>query len=195
MWNPQTMELMPGFWPPRPSRFWNVVLSPLRRYYLHHFYGITDVKIVGAENLEKLPPRDGALIAPNHSHDSDPHVMMEVGHRLGRQLYFMAAWQVFLAHHGIDGWVMQRFGAFSGLALQDELKKRDGEPWCGVCIVDLRSGDLVEWIRLNGAIKELFDVAVIPVVRCPMALGVHSPDIQSLISFEPDFGPLVPQQG
>jgi uncharacterized protein (TIGR03032 family) len=90
---------------------------------------------------------------------------------------------------------LPRDGAFGGLALQDELKKRDGEPWCGICIVDLRSGDLVEWIRLNGAIKELFDVVVIPEVRCPMALGVQSPDIQSLISFDPDFGPLVPQQG
>src|ERR1044072_7928759 len=64
-------------------------------------------------------------------------------------------------------------GAFTGLALQDELKQR--------------GGDLVEWIRRNGAIKELFDVAVIPEVRCPMALGVQSPDIQSLISFDPDF--------
>jgi len=27
-------------------------------------------------------------------------------------------------------------------------------------------------------------------VICPMALGVHSPDIQSLISFEPEFGAL-----
>ena len=70
--------------------------------------------------------------------------------------------------------------------------RRDGEPWCGVCIVDLRSGDLVEWIRLDGAIKELFDVAVIEGVTCPMALGVNSPDIQSLVSFEPEFGPLVP---
>jgi uncharacterized protein (TIGR03032 family) len=87
---------------------------------------------------------------------------------------------------------LPRDGAFSGLALQDELKKRDGEPWCGVCIVDLRSGDLVEWIRLDGAIKELFDVAAIPETICPMALGVSSPDIQSLISFEPEFGPLVP---
>jgi uncharacterized protein (TIGR03032 family) len=85
---------------------------------------------------------------------------------------------------------LPRDGAFSGLALQDELKKRDGEPWCGVCIVDLRSGDLVDWIRLNGAIKELFDVAAIPEVLCPMALGVQSPDIQSLISFEPEFGAL-----
>jgi len=87
---------------------------------------------------------------------------------------------------------LPRDGAFSGLALQDELRKRDGEPWCGVCIVDLRSGDLVDWIRLTGAIKELFDVAVIPDVLCPMALGVQSPDIQSLISFEPEFGPLQP---
>jgi len=92
--------------------------------------------------------------------------------------------------HAIATVSLPRDGAFSGLALQDELKKRDGEPWCGVCIVDLRSGDLVDWIRLNGAIRELFDVAVIPDVLCPMALGVQSPDIQSLISFDPEFGAL-----
>lgn len=93
--------------------------------------------------------------------------------------------------HAIVTVSMPRDGAFSGLALQDELKKRDGEPWCGVCIVNLRNGDLVEWIRLDGAIKELFDVAVIPGVQCPMALGVQSPDIQSLISFDAEFGPLI----
>ncbi|HMJ93644.1 MAG TPA: TIGR03032 family protein [Allosphingosinicella sp.] len=87
---------------------------------------------------------------------------------------------------------LPRDGAFSGLALQDELKKRDGEPWCGVCIVDLRSGDLVEWIRLSGAINELFDVAIVPDTICPMALGIGSPEIQSLHSFDAEFGPLVP---
>jgi hypothetical protein len=50
----------------------------------------------------------------------------------------------------------------------------------------------VEWIRLRGAIKELFDVAVIPDTICPMALGVSSPDIQSLISFDQEYGPLLP---
>ncbi|HEY0413693.1 MAG TPA: TIGR03032 family protein [Allosphingosinicella sp.] len=89
---------------------------------------------------------------------------------------------------------LPRDGVFAGLALQDELRKRDGEPWCGVCIVDLKTGDIVEWIRLDGAIKELFDVAVIPGTHCPMALGVSSPDIQSLVSFEPEFGPLVPPE-
>src|SRR3954469_21090700 len=113
MWNPQTMELMPGFWPPKVGRFWTAALEPLRNYYLHRFYGISNVILRGQENFAKIAPGDGILIAPNHSHDSDPHVMMDVGRRLGRQLYFMAAWQVFLAHHGIDGWVMQRYGAFS----------------------------------------------------------------------------------
>ena len=89
---------------------------------------------------------------------------------------------------------LPRDGAFTGLALQDELTRRDGEPWCGICIVDLRSGDLVEWIRLNGAIKELFDVAVIPGVECPMALGINSADIQSLISYDHEFGPLLASQ-
>nr|MDQ4087650.1 TIGR03032 family protein [Pseudomonadota bacterium] len=87
---------------------------------------------------------------------------------------------------------LPRDGAFTGLVLQDELSKRETEPWCGVCVVDLKSGDVVEWIRLSGAIKELFDVALIPRALCPMALGVNSCDIQNLITFDQEFGPLNP---
>ncbi|HEV2748148.1 MAG TPA: TIGR03032 family protein [Allosphingosinicella sp.] len=87
---------------------------------------------------------------------------------------------------------LPRDGAFTGLELQDALAARDGDPWCGLCVIDLRTGDVVEWIRLTGAIKELFDVAVIADTICPMALGVGSPDIQSLISYEPEFAPLAP---
>ena len=43
------MELMPGFWPPRPSRFWNVMLAPLRHYYLRRFYKISAVTVGGQE--------------------------------------------------------------------------------------------------------------------------------------------------
>jgi uncharacterized protein (TIGR03032 family) len=80
---------------------------------------------------------------------------------------------------------------FAGLDLQDQLAARDGEAWCGVCIVDLRTGDLVEWLRLEGTIRELFDVAVLPDVVCPMAVGVASPEIKSLVSHDSEFGPLV----
>lgn len=85
-----------------------------------------------------------------------------------------------------------RDGAFAGLELQNQLKKRDGEAWCGVLIIDLRSGDMVEFIRMDGQIAELFDVAIIPDTLCPMAIGVNSPEIHSMITFDKEFAPLIP---
>ena len=104
---------MADFWPPRPSRFWRKALSPLRRFYLRRFYAVSEVAVEGMEQLQAIPEGDGIMLAPNHSHDSDPHVMMELGRRLRRQLYFMAAWQIFRGHRGLDGFVLQRMGAFS----------------------------------------------------------------------------------
>src|SRR6185295_19384290 len=66
-----------------------------------------------SERLACVQPDDAVLFAPNHSHDSDPHVMMEVSRRVRRQFYFMAAWQIFRPHAGLDGWILQRLGAFS----------------------------------------------------------------------------------
>jgi 1-acyl-sn-glycerol-3-phosphate acyltransferase len=114
MWNAVVDGAMPVFWPPRASRFWATALAPFRYWYLHRYYRVANVVLEGAANFDKrFGPADGVLIAPNHSHDSDPHVMMEVGRRLGRRFYFMAAWQIFRPHWGIDGWVLQRMGAFS----------------------------------------------------------------------------------
>src|SRR5258708_12074382 len=39
--------------------------------------------------------------------------MMEIGRRIGRRIHFMAAWQIFRTHWGLDGWILQRMGAFS----------------------------------------------------------------------------------
>lgn len=114
MWNAVIDDAQPDFWPPRPSRFWKAVLAPLRRYYLRRYYGIAEVAVEGVEPLlQRFGPADGVLLAPNHSHDSDPHVMMEVGRRARRPFAFMAAWQIFRTHWGLDGWVLQRMGAFS----------------------------------------------------------------------------------
>jgi hypothetical protein len=38
-------------------------------------------------------------------------------------------------------------------------------------IDDLTNGDIVEWLRIEGDVSDLFDVAVIPGVRCPRGLG------------------------
>jgi uncharacterized protein (TIGR03032 family) len=78
-----------------------------------------------------------------------------------------------------------RDGSFKELALQGEIEKRDGEAWCGVFVINLRHGDIVEWIKLDGAIAELFDLAVLPDLRCPMSLGVGTLEIQSTITFQP----------
>ncbi|HWE47787.1 MAG TPA: TIGR03032 family protein [Caulobacteraceae bacterium] len=87
---------------------------------------------------------------------------------------------------------LPRDGTFKGLELDEMLKKRDGDPWCGILIVNLSSGDIVEFIRLDGQIKELFDVAAIPGAICPMAIGVNSPEIHSMITFDKQFAPLIP---
>jgi uncharacterized protein (TIGR03032 family) len=73
---------------------------------------------------------------------------------------------------------------FDGLELQKNLEDKDSEAWCGVQIVDLRSGSVVEWVRLDGPVTELFDVTFLDDVACPMALGQQSPENLTLISVE-----------
>jgi 1-acyl-sn-glycerol-3-phosphate acyltransferase len=114
MWNITVEGVMPAFWPPRPHPFWRVVLWPVRHYMLRHYLGIRELEVEGLDEFRKrFAPGDGVLIAPNHSHDADSHVMLEVGHRSGTQFYFMAAWQVFRFQWGLAGFLMQRLGAFS----------------------------------------------------------------------------------
>ena len=81
-------------------------------------------------------------------------------------------------------------GVFSGLPLQEALEARGADPWCGVQIVDTRNGDIVEWLRLEGAVRELFDVRVLPGVRCPMALPTFGPELASFITIEAPDRPL-----
>ena len=115
MWNAvEDPKAMPDFWPPRPSRFSRTAFEPFRRRYFVSHYRIAEVALEGAEAcFGRFATGDGVLLAPNHSHDSDPHVMLEAGRRLGRQVYFMAAWQLFRERRGWTGRVMQRMGAFS----------------------------------------------------------------------------------
>jgi uncharacterized protein (TIGR03032 family) len=85
---------------------------------------------------------------------------------------------------------LPRDQTFAGLELDNTLKARDAEPWCGIQIVDLRNGDILHWLRLKGEIRELFDVTVLPGVDCPMAVGPGSPEIQSMITYDQEWGVL-----
>ena len=75
---------------------------------------------------------------------------------------------------------------FEGLALDDALRQRDADPWCGVQIVSLANGDVLNWIRFEGEIGEVFDVCFLPNVRNPMMVGLRTPEIRELITFEPE---------
>jgi uncharacterized protein (TIGR03032 family) len=83
-----------------------------------------------------------------------------------------------------------RDGTFKHLLLDGEMQERDAEPWCGVLIVDLRTGDLVEWVRLEGHITELFDVTAMSDVVCPMSVGPDTAEFRSAISFSDVVAPL-----
>ncbi|MES3009047.1 MAG: TIGR03032 family protein [Pseudomonadota bacterium] len=73
---------------------------------------------------------------------------------------------------------------FSGLALDANLKARNADPRCGVQVIDLRTGDVVHWLRMEGVVEELYDVVVLPEVRRPMALGFKSDEIRRVLSIE-----------
>jgi uncharacterized protein (TIGR03032 family) len=71
---------------------------------------------------------------------------------------------------------------FGGLPLQQELERRNAEPRCGVHVIDLRSGDVVHWLRLGGMVSELYDVVVLPGVTQSMALGFKTDEIRRLLT-------------
>jgi len=75
---------------------------------------------------------------------------------------------------------------FGGLALEEELAKRGAEARCGLLIIDLRSGDVAHWLRVEGMVRELYDVAVLPQVCRPMALGFKTDEIQRIVAIGED---------
>ena len=71
---------------------------------------------------------------------------------------------------------------FGGLALEEELAKRAADARCGLLIIDLRSGNVTHWLRVEGLVRELYDVATLPQVSRPMALGFKTDEIQRTIA-------------
>lgn len=89
----------------------------------------------------------------------------------------------FLGDHAVVGLSRpRRDKTFSGLKLDDELQSRSAEPWCGIQIINLRTGDAEHWLRLGGLVSELYDVAILPGVLRPAALGFKSDDIQRTLA-------------
>ena len=70
---------------------------------------------------------------------------------------------------------------FSGLELDNNLKSADAEARCGIQVIDLRSGDVVHWLRIEGVVAELYDVVGLPNIMRPQALGFKTDEIRRVL--------------
>jgi uncharacterized protein (TIGR03032 family) len=73
---------------------------------------------------------------------------------------------------------------FGGLAMDEELARRTAEARCGLQVIDLASGNVVQWVRLEGMVSELYDVAVLPGVVRPTALGFKTREIEQILTID-----------
>ena len=58
----------------------------------------------------------------------------------------------------------------------------DGEARGGIQVIDLHSGAVAHWVRFDGMVTELYDVAVLPGVTRPMSFGFKTDEIQRVIA-------------
>jgi uncharacterized protein (TIGR03032 family) len=88
----------------------------------------------------------------------------------------------FLGGHAVIGLSLARENrTFSGLPLEEALARRGAEARCGLLFIDLATGEAPHWLRFGGVVRELYDVAVLPGVRRPAAVGFLGDDIRHVI--------------
>lgn len=75
---------------------------------------------------------------------------------------------------------------FGDLALDKTLRDRETDARCGMVVIELTSGNIMHWLRLEGAVEELFGVAALPGVLNPRAVGFKTDEIARTISLPPD---------
>lgn len=93
----------------------------------------------------------------------------------------------FSGNYAIVGMSKQRENrAFTGLTLDQRLADKGVSARCGLAIIDLKRGDVVHELRIDGVVEELFDTAVLPNTLNPGAVGFLSDDIRRTLSLPPE---------
>jgi uncharacterized protein (TIGR03032 family) len=88
----------------------------------------------------------------------------------------------FVGNHVLIGLSLPRqHRDFSGLPLDDRLKREGCEPCCVIQAIDPRSGTAAHSLVLGGVVRELYDIAYLPGTRTPMAVGFAQGQINRLI--------------
>ena len=103
------------FVPPSRSVAWAKVLGRLiLRRYLDKSQGLVAVKLLGVDRLRaSVEAGHGIMLTPNHCRPSDPMaIMMYLGREVGRPLYTMASWHLFMRSR-FETWILRHMGVFS----------------------------------------------------------------------------------
>jgi uncharacterized protein (TIGR03032 family) len=90
----------------------------------------------------------------------------------------------FVSHYAVVTVSLPRHGTFDGMPIERTMKANGTVARCGLLIIDLRNGDIVQWFRLRGDVTELFDVGAIPNVRCPRGIGPYAPGLEEAMRGE-----------
>ena len=72
-------------------------------------------------------------------------------------------------------------GSFDGLALGERLDAENLTAKCGVCIVNLETGDVEHRLEIEGIVDELYDVGFIKGVINPKLVGLKGDEIRMFI--------------
>jgi uncharacterized protein (TIGR03032 family) len=76
----------------------------------------------------------------------------------------------------------RRNQSFEGLALEQKLESKNVKPRCGLQVINLKTGDIVHELRIEGVVQELYDVCVLAGVKRPMAVGFVKEEIRHTLS-------------
>ncbi len=107
---PLADELPYRFHPPSLHPLFLRAANWLLPSLLRREHQVVDVDISGLEHVQSLLDRgDGVLLTPNHPDHADCYMMFELGRRIGRPFYYMAAYQIFV---GKNLWILPKIGVF-----------------------------------------------------------------------------------
>jgi len=91
----------------------------------------------------------------------------------------------FIGRYAVIGLSRPRHNqTFEGLELQELLAAKDAVARCGLLIVDIDTGQSVEWLRFEHTVQELYDVATMAGVVQPEAIGFKADGIANAVSVE-----------
>ena len=87
----------------------------------------------------------------------------------------------FIGDYAVIGVSKPRADTFEGLALDERLSREGASPRCEIAVVNLKSGDVEHRLMIEGVVEELYDVAALPGIRSPSAIGFKNDEIRFAI--------------